>query len=76
MSAPTAVLFDVPGPRARARNTAAGIVTLVVVAALVAVVIWRLVTQVPRNALVHNGGWRTYWKTSGCPPRVSSQPGG
>ena len=42
MSAPTAVLFDVPGPRARARNTTAGIVTLVVVAALVGVVIWRL----------------------------------
>jgi len=42
MSAPTAVLFDVPGPRARARNTAAGAVTLVVVAALVGVVIWRM----------------------------------
>jgi glutamate transport system permease protein len=42
VSAPTAVLFDVPGPRARARNTTAGIATLVVVAALVGVVIWRL----------------------------------
>ncbi|MDD7938885.1 amino acid ABC transporter permease [Actinomycetospora lutea] len=42
MSAPTAVLFDVPGPRAKARNTAAGVVTLLVVAALVAVIIWRL----------------------------------
>lgn len=42
MSAPTAVLFDVPGPKARARNTTAGIITLLVVAALVGVVIWRL----------------------------------
>ena len=42
MSAPTAVLFDVPGPRAKARNTAAGVVTLLVLAALVAVIIWRL----------------------------------
>ncbi|GAA4939027.1 amino acid ABC transporter membrane protein 2 (PAAT family) [Actinomycetospora succinea] len=42
MSAPTAVLFDVPGPRAKARNTVAGVVTLVFVAALVGVIIWRL----------------------------------
>ena len=42
MSAPTAVLFDVPGPRARARNATAGVATLVVVAALVAVIVWRL----------------------------------
>ncbi|GAA4885418.1 amino acid ABC transporter permease [Actinomycetospora straminea] len=42
MSAPTAVLFDVPGPKARARNTTAGVITLLVVAALVGVVIWRL----------------------------------
>ncbi|WP_433787342.1 amino acid ABC transporter permease [Actinomycetospora sp. CA-101289] len=42
MSAPTAVLFDVPGPRARARNTLAGAVTLAVVLALVAVLVWRL----------------------------------
>lgn len=42
MSAPTAVLFDVPGPRARARNTTAGVVTLVVVVALLAVIVWRL----------------------------------
>ena len=42
MSAPTAVLFDVPGPRARARNTSAGVVTLLVLAALVAVVVWRM----------------------------------
>ena len=41
MSAPTSVLFDVPGPRARARNTVAGVVTLAVVVALVAVVVWR-----------------------------------
>ncbi|GLZ45185.1 amino acid ABC transporter permease [Actinomycetospora sp. NBRC 106375] len=42
MSAPTTVLFDVPGPRARARNTAAGVVTLAVVVALVGVLVWRL----------------------------------
>ena len=42
MSAPTAVLFDVPGPRARARNTVAGAVTLVVVLALLGVLVWRL----------------------------------
>lgn len=42
MSAPTAVLFDVPGPRGRARNATAGAVTLAVVSALVGVIIWRL----------------------------------
>lgn len=42
MSAPTAVLFDVPGPKAKARNAVAGVVTLVVVAALIGVIIWRL----------------------------------
>lgn len=42
MSAPTAVLFDVPGPRARARNASAGVLTLVVIAALLAVVVWRM----------------------------------
>lgn len=42
MSAPTAVLFDVPGPRARTRNTAAGAVTLLVVVALLALIVWRL----------------------------------
>jgi glutamate transport system permease protein len=40
VSAPTAVLFDVPGPRARARNATAGVATLVLVAALVAVIVW------------------------------------
>jgi glutamate transport system permease protein len=42
VSAPTAVLFDAPGPKARARNTAAGVVTLLVVAALIGVIIWRM----------------------------------
>jgi glutamate transport system permease protein len=42
MSAPTAVLFDAPGPRARARNTVAGVVTLAVVAALIGVIVWRM----------------------------------
>jgi glutamate transport system permease protein len=42
VSAPTIVLFDVPGPRAKARNTTAGVVTIAVVVALVAVVVWRL----------------------------------
>lgn len=42
MSAPTAVLFDAPGPRAKARNTTAGVITLVVVAALIGVIIWRM----------------------------------
>jgi hypothetical protein len=26
-----------------------------------AIVFWRLLSQVPRNALVHNYGWQTYW---------------
>lgn len=26
-----------------------------------AVVVWRLVAQVPRAGLVHNNGWQTYW---------------
>jgi glutamate transport system permease protein len=42
VSAPTAVLFDVPGPKARARNTAASVVTVVVLVALLAFVIFRL----------------------------------
>lgn len=42
MSAPTAVLFDVPGPRARARNATAGVVTLLVVALLVVFILVRL----------------------------------
>lgn len=42
MSAPTAVLFDVPGPRARTRNTATGAVTVVVVLAVLGVIVWRL----------------------------------
>ena len=25
------------------------------------IVFWRLVSQVPRNALVHNNGWQTFW---------------
>ncbi|MCD2189730.1 amino acid ABC transporter permease [Actinomycetospora soli] len=43
MSAPTAVLFDVPGPKARARNGVLGVVAVIVVAALLAYVIVRLV---------------------------------
>jgi glutamate transport system permease protein len=42
MSAPTAVLFDVPGPRARARNGMLGVVAVLVVAALLAFIIVRL----------------------------------
>ncbi|MDL5156385.1 amino acid ABC transporter permease [Actinomycetospora termitidis] len=42
MSAPTAVLFDVPGPKARARNGALGVVAVIVVAALLAFIIARL----------------------------------
>jgi glutamate transport system permease protein len=42
MSAPTAVLFDVPGPKARTRNTAAGAITLALVVALVGFIIYRL----------------------------------
>jgi glutamate transport system permease protein len=43
MSAPTtAVLFDVPGPRARARNGVLGVVAVLVVAALLAFVVVRL----------------------------------
>ncbi|WP_433799156.1 amino acid ABC transporter permease [Actinomycetospora sp. CA-084318] len=42
MSAPTAVLFDVPGPKARARNGVLGVVAVIVVAALLAFVIVRL----------------------------------
>jgi glutamate transport system permease protein len=42
VSAPTAVLFDVPGPKARARNTTASVVTVAVLVALLAFVIFRL----------------------------------
>jgi hypothetical protein len=41
-----------------------------------AVVVWRLITQVPRAALVHNNGWQTYWhvpvgKAAGAAPGTS-----
>lgn len=42
MSAPTAVLFDVPGPKARARNGVLGVVAVLVVAGLLAFIIVRL----------------------------------
>ncbi len=58
MSAPTAVLFDVPGPRARARNTLAGVATLAVVAALLAVIVWRLAATGQLDARVWE--WITY----------------
>lgn len=39
----TSVLYDLPGPRAVARNRVFGIVTVVIVAALIAVILWRLI---------------------------------
>lgn len=39
----SSVLYDVPGPRAVARNRVLGVITIVVVAALVAVLVWRLI---------------------------------
>lgn len=42
MSAPTAVLFDAPGPRARVRHGALGVVAVIVVAALLAFIVVRL----------------------------------
>ena len=42
MSAPTAVLFDVPGPKARTRNATAGAITLAVVVALLGFIVYRL----------------------------------
>lgn len=42
MSAPAAVLFDVPGPKARARNGVLGVVAVLVVAAVAAFIIVRL----------------------------------
>ena len=38
----TSVLYDVPGPRAIARNRVLGVVTVVVVAAIVGFFVWRL----------------------------------
>lgn len=38
----TSVLYDVPGPRAIARNRILGVVTVVVVLAVIAFVVWRL----------------------------------
>jgi glutamate transport system permease protein len=38
----TSVLYDVPGPRAMARNRLAGIITIVVIAALLGVIVWRM----------------------------------
>lgn len=42
MSTPTAVLFDVPGPKARVRHGALGVVAVIVVAALLAFIVVRL----------------------------------
>ncbi|MFT4220933.1 MAG: amino acid ABC transporter permease [Microbacterium sp.] len=39
----TSVLYDVPGPRARARNRALGVATVVVVVAVIGFVVWRFV---------------------------------
>ncbi|KZE40619.1 amino acid ABC transporter permease [Microbacterium sp. T32] len=39
----SSVLYDLPGPRARLRNRVLGILTLVLVAAVVAFVVWRFV---------------------------------
>jgi len=39
----SSVLYDLPGPRARLRNRILGVVTLVVVAALIAFVVWRFI---------------------------------
>lgn len=39
----TSVLYDVPGPRAIARNRIIGIITVAVVAALVGLLVWRLI---------------------------------
>lgn len=38
----TSVLYDVPGPRAMARNRLLGVVTVIVVAALLGLIVWRL----------------------------------
>jgi len=38
----SSVLYDVPGPRARLRNRVLGVVTVLVVLALIALTIWRL----------------------------------
>ena len=40
MSAPTQVLFDEPGPKSRRNNIILSIVSLIVLLALVAFVIW------------------------------------
>ena len=42
MSAPTAVLFDVPGPKARVRNSTLGVVSVLLVGAFLAFVVYRL----------------------------------
>lgn len=43
------------------------------------IVLWSLVSQVPRNALVHNNGWQTYWSTQPAgdlaKPRAPSDQG-
>ena len=39
----SSVLYDVPGPRARLRNRLVGAATVLVVAALLALVVWRLI---------------------------------
>src|SRR5699024_11017633 len=38
----TSVLYDVPGPRARRRNAILAVITIAVVVAIIAFVVWRL----------------------------------
>ena len=42
----TSVLYDVPGPRAIVRNRLLGVLTIVVVAVVLAVLIWRLASAI------------------------------
>lgn len=67
MTAPTAVLFDAPGPRARARHTVAAVIGGLAILALLALIIRGLAN--PRNnqltgalwsPFVHGGTWTDY----------------
>lgn len=52
MSAPTSVLFDAPGPRARTRATTISIVSAVLMVAVVAAVVYGLRAQLTADKLV------------------------
>ncbi len=66
----SSVLYDVPGPRAVARNRVIGVVTILVVAAVVAFLVWRLAatgqfSAEKWNAFTYTRIWEQFFLAAG-----------